>query len=174
MAARRKNPMEYRTLGNVAYIPEYDGSAVRTPRREQGPQRKRKSHPQVRVRKAGAVAPFAVVGFFMVGVLTALLLFSYAQFVVASDEVISLRNELNTLKKENTTLSAQYEQVFDIACIQKAAGGEMVRPTGDQIMYIDLSEPDKVTVYGETAEGGLNGLLDGAKNVLSVVVEYFR
>ena len=38
----------------------------------------------------------------------------------------------------------------------------MIRPTGDQVEYIDLSEPDSVVVYGqEDAKTGIPGLLAG-------------
>ena len=62
--------------------------------------------------------------------------------------MVSLRRELSSLKEENITLSAQYEKVFDLATIQAAVGDTMIRPTGDQVVYIDLSAPDTVTVYG--------------------------
>ena len=72
--------------------------------------------------------PFAVIGFAAVGVFAALLMFSYAQFVVANDAVVTLRNDLKTLQAENVTLSAQYEQVFDMERIQAAVGTRWSAP----------------------------------------------
>ena len=51
----------------------------------------------------------------------------------------------------------------------------MIRPTGDQVVYIDLSAPDTVTVYGEpSVADGLQNLLDGVEDVFSSIIEYFR
>ena len=73
------------------------------------------------------------------------------------------------------TLSAQYEKVFDLATVQKAVEDTMVRPTGDQVVYIDLSEPDTVIVFEE--EKGMSGLqtiADGIESIFVSITEYFR
>lgn len=87
-----------------------------------------------------------MIGFLAVGVFAALLLLSYTQYAVLTDQVVTLRSELTTLQTENATLSAEYEKVFDMERIQAAVGDTMIRPTGDQVEYIDLSEPDSVVV----------------------------
>ena len=118
---------------------------------------------------------FAVVGFLAVGVFAALLLLSYVQLTVTSDELVGLRSQLTQLESENATLSAQYEQVFDAEHIQQAVGDTMVRPTSDQVTYIDLSEPDSVVVYDQQERtGGISGLLEGIQDVFSSLIEYFR
>jgi len=184
---RRRNTTEYRTYGSVAYAPAYDGSAVRAPRREEELRRAPAPYPkrqqQIRkreraraeVRQAGAVAPFAVVGFLAVALFAVMLITSYAQLTVANDEMVSLRRQLSDLKTENTTLSAQYEKVFDLATIQAAVGDTMIRPSSDQVVYIDLSAPDTVTVYqGSSAVSGLEDLLKGIGDLFGGIIEYFR
>ncbi len=182
---RRKNTIPYRTYGSAAYSPAYDGNAARVPRREEEPRRapvpqpkkpvRRQERTRVEVRQAGAVAPFAVVGFLAVAVFAVMLITSYTQLMVANNEMVTLRRELSSLKEENITLSAQYEKVFDLATIQAAVGDTMIRPTGDQVVYIDLSAPDTVTVYGEpSVADGLQNLLDGVEDVFSSIIEYFR
>ena len=105
----------------------------------------------------------------------ALLLLSYTQYAVLTDQVVTLRSELTTLQTENATLSAEYEKVFDMERIQAAVGDTMIRPTGDQVEYIDLSEPDSVVVYGqEDAKTGIPGLLAGLEEIISSLIEYFR
>ena len=173
MASRHRSNSTYRTYGSVAYAPAYDGSAVRAPGRESTLQPRPKVRP--RTREAGEVSPFAVIGFAAVGVFAALLMFSYAQFVVANDAVVTLRNDLKTLQAENVTLSARYEQVFDMERIQAAVGDTMVRPTEEQIVYLDLSEPDSVVLYGEEeTASGVRGALQGLKNIVRELTEYFR
>lgn len=183
---RRHNTMEYRTYGSVAYAPAYDGSAVRAPRREEELQRAPKPYPQrkqqvrkrerakVQVRPAGAVAPFAVIGFLAVAIFAVMLVTSYAQLTVANDEMVRLRSELSTLKSDNATLTAQYEKVFDLATIQAAVGETMVRPTSDQVVYIDLSAPDTVTVYQEERGSEVTTIFQVIGDFSECIIEYFR
>lgn len=183
---RRRNTTAYSTYGSVAYAPVYDGTAVRAPRREEELRRAPAPYPkhrqQVRkreraraeVRQAGAVAPFAVVGFLAVIIFAAMLMTSYAQLTVANDEMVSLRRELSALKSDNATLTAQYEKVFDLATIQEVVGDTMVRPTSEQVVYIDLSAPDTVTVYQGGGSSGLGSLLGGIGDIFDSIIEYFR
>ena len=121
------------------------------------------------------MAPFAVVGFLAVALFAIMLVMSYAQLTVVNGEMVSLRNELSDLQSENAVLTAQYEKVFDMDTLEAAVGSTMVRPGNEQITYIDLSEPDTVTVYGEESTGtGLMGALDSAGQLLGDLIEYFR
>jgi len=188
MATRRRFTTRYDSYGSVAYAPVYEGNTVRAPRREQeeevrrAPQPRRREQPrrrqlqrtQVEVRQAGAVAPFAVIGFLAVVMFAAMLLASHAQCTVLNAEVVQLRGELSTLQAENAKLSARYEQVFDMDKIQAAVGETMVRPTGSQAVYLDLSEPDTVVVYQNAGDNRLMDALTGVKETLGDLIEYFR
>lgn len=179
---RRKQGTSYNTYGSVAYAPAYQSGAVRAPGYEETarplPRKKSKERlralerAQVRVREAGMVSPFAVVGFLAVGVFAALLLVSYVQLATVSDQMLSMRGELTQLQTLNADLSAQYERVFDINRIQQAIGDTMVRPTADQIVYIDLAEPDNVVIYGEQQPQG--SFTESIQEITSNLVEYFH
>ena len=184
---RHRHTTTYSTYGSVAYAPAYDGSAVRAPRREEELRRapapypkrreqvRRQERARVQVRQAGAVAPFAVVGFLAVAIFAAMLITSYSQLTVANDEMVSLRRELSALQDEHAKLSAQYEKVFDLATVEAAVGDTMVRPTNEQVVYIDLSAPDTVTVYqGNGGTSWLQRIADGAGEVFGSIIEYFR
>lgn len=183
---RRRTTNEYKTYGSVAYAPSYGGAGVRVPQGHEAPQtvphpkqreqvRKRTLvRTRVQVRPAGHIAPFAVVGFLAVAIFAVMLVMSYAQLAVANDQAVALRRQLQTLESENAILTAQYERVFDMEKLQAAVGGNMIRPTDDQIVYIDLSEPDNVTVYGEQGTSGVVGALESAGEILGRIVEYFR
>ena len=107
--------------------------------------------------------------------MAALVVMSYAQCVVANDQVVSLRSELTDLQDQNVILSAQYERVFDMERIQQAVGDTMVRPTNDQVVYLDLSQPDSVVLYGEEERStGFAGMLEGLADIAASFVEYFR
>lgn len=186
MAYRHRSTTGYDTSGSAVYAPIYDGSAVRIPRREeelytpprpqhnQRVRREKLTRTQAQVREAGEIAPFAVVGFFAVAVLAALLLLSYTQSTVLNAQVVSLRSQLNGLETEHATLSAQYERVFDMETIEAAVGETMIRPTKDQAVYIDLSEPDTVVVYNKEEENVLVTALKSVGQTLGEMIEYFR
>ena len=121
------------------------------------------------------MAPFAVVGFLAVAVFAVMLIASYTQLTVANDEMVSLRRELSSLQSENAKLSAQYEKVFDLATIQAVVGDTMVRPTNEQVVYIDLSAPDTVTVYQSGGGDSLfQRIVDGVGDIFGSIIEYFR
>ncbi|MCI9186057.1 MAG: hypothetical protein HFF33_01705 [Oscillospiraceae bacterium] len=184
MASRRRSSKQipYRTYGNVAYAPAYEGNASPHKKEKTAPRPKQRplirgktfARTHVQVREAGEVSVFAVMGFLAVGVLAALLMFSFSQQTVLNRELNDLRKELSILESDNATLSAQYEKVFDLERIQQAVGDQMVRPTTDQIVYIDLSEPDNVILYGEERTGGIAGALQGFQDVLSSIAAYFH
>lgn len=182
MAARQRTSA-YRTNGSVAYAPAYSGNTVRSPKRGQDtrslpkrtPRNEEQVRPQAQVRQAGQVAPFAVVGFLAVGVFAVLLLLSTLQLHMASDNLVGLRNQLSAVQTERAALSAQYEQLFDTEHLQAAVGGTMIRPTADQITYLDMSQPDTVVVHrAGTGVSFVDNAVRGAKGLFSDVVEYFR
>ena len=181
MAARQRMTT-YRTNGSAAYAPVYEGNVVRNPRRQEeqysvpkrAPKRRPVERPQVEVRQAGHVAPFGVVGFLAVGVFAVLLLLSYLQLHMVSDSVVALRGQLSDLQAQHASLSAQYEQVFDMEHLEAAVSATMIRPTADQITYIDMSQPDSVVLHaGASPVAGAAGAIRGVQEIVSTIVEYF-
>lgn len=142
----------YNSYGNVAYAPE----KVDVPTNPRQPQKNRPekrpvqrplTRKRVEVREAGAISLDAIIGFLCAGALSALVMSSYAELTTSSDRVVQLRRELQQLESEKSLLSAQYEKHFDIKRIEEALGDEMIRPSNEQVVYIDLSQPDAVTVF---------------------------
>ena len=79
-----------------------------------------------------------VVGFLAVGVFAALVLMSYVRLTVVSDQVVSLRSELDSLKTEESKLMARYDLAFDLSAIeaQVTADGSMTKPqSGHCLLY---------------------------------------
>ena len=178
---RRSRTSQYDTVAYGAY----DGSAARQLRREEvlqprplvRPRERAVARPKVRVREAGYVSPFAVAGFLAIGVFAVLLLFSYARLTVIADQVVELRNETASLQSEEAKLRAQYELAYDLEAIETemTGTGTMVKPQSGQIIYVDLSEPDSVTLFRqEESAGGLTGAVDSVKSILTEIVEYFQ
>lgn len=189
MAARRRGSTAYSTYGSVAYAPVYDGNAVRAPRREEEgysqpaprPKQRENIHKKnlvrtrVQVREAGQIAPFAVVGFLAVAVFAVMVVMSYAHLTMANQELVALRTELAALQTDNAALVTQYEKIFDLDSFRSAEGDAMVRPSSDQVVYIDLSEPDAVVVFETSGLArGLGTLKYQIDGLVDLVVEYFR
>ena len=183
MATAAKRRTEYRTYQRVSYG-AYDGSAARQlereevlqPRPQVRPRERTAVRPRVQVREAGRVSVFAVTGFLAVGLLAVLLLFSYVNLAVISDQVVDLRSELTTLQSEEAKLRAQYELAYDLNAIEEqvSASGSMVKPQSGQVIYVDLSEPDSVEFFRqETGSTGASGMLASVKSIGSGIVEYF-
>lgn len=179
-AGQRKYRQGYQTMPNAAY----DGSAVRRLEREEVLQprprtreRQRElARPKIKAREAGSVSLFAVTGFAAVAVFAVLLLFSLVELNTLSSDVVSMRRQMVELQSEEAVLRAQYEMCYDLGTIEENVlnSGTMVKPQGGQMIYVDLSEPDTVTRYGDESKPGLAGLLDSAMGVLANLVEYFN
>ena len=185
MATRRndtRNTRRYRTNGSAAYQPEYEQEPVRrerssaAPARRPEPRRRPQTRPRrrpavrlnIEVREQGAVAPFTVVGLFVVLACALLLVVNTSRLAVANNDIVELRDQLSDLQDENRNLQAKYELMFDLEAIEKQllADGSMIRPGAGQTVYLDLSAPDSV-VYYDGAGTGLSALLQRAEDYLA-------
>lgn len=176
---RRSNQVTY---GNVAYDLNYQRNVVPAPdgvepyrrprpRKQERPgtrQRRRVvARPKVRLRPKEAIAPFAVLGFALVAVMAVLVLVSYVQLNSVYADTVALRNELTALQLEESALKAEYEEVFNTDVLNKAVkkAGNLKPATSDQVVYVELSDPDNIVVYEQEQEsGGISAFLE---NVLS-------
>jgi cell division protein FtsB len=159
--ARRRTSL-YETYGSVAYDPAWEGGAVAAPgggeivrpRPRVRPKERTLARPHVRVRQAGKVSPFAVVGFLCVGVLAVLLLMCCVRLTVLNDQSVQLRAQLAQLQEEESKLLTQYEMAYDLQAMEEqlTADGTMVKPSSSQMVVLDLSEPDNVVIYDQTED----------------------
>lgn len=163
----------------------YDGSAVRRlereevlqPRPQVRPRKRALTRPKIQVREAGQISLFSVVGLLAVGVFAVLTLMTYVELTVISEEVVTMKSQMEVLKSEEAQLRAQYELAYDLNSIEAAvtARGAMVKPQSSQIFYVDLSEPDSVVFFdAEEPVTGAKGAWESLRSVWSNVVEYFR
>lgn len=181
-AARRKSRYDHPrgTYGNLAYAQpatrplERGGAEVLRPQPKVRPRERALTRPKVRVREAGQISVFAVVGFLAVGVFAVLLMLSTVQLTMVSDEVVSLRSELSDLQSEEAKLMAQYELAFDPSTIEEkvTADGSMVKPAAGQIYTLDLSEADSVVHYDQESTG--MGFLATVQGMIDSALSYFR
>ena len=83
--------------------------------------------------------------------------------------------QLTELQTENVTLTAQHEQMFDLATVKEVAeAAGMSKPSSSQIYYIDLSEGDSAVVYQQEESNLLSRLLTSLNHGIYAVVEYFE
>ena len=140
-----------------------------------------KAKPRVRslskaqVRQRQKVSVLSVLGVGAAIGLAVMVLMSYIQLTIISDEVVSLQNQLEELQTENVTLTAQHEQMFDLATVKEVAeAAGMSKPSSSQIYYIDLSEGDSAVVYQQEESNLLSRLLTSLNHGIYAVVEYFE
>ena len=156
MADQVRRRRRYDPYRNVSY--SYDGSAVRVsdpveaprpaprPRKSARRQAEYQTRPQVEVRPAGKVAPFAVGGFLCVAVMAVLILLSFVELSTISQDMVALDGRITELRSEEASLRARYELAYDLGAIEKnvTADGSMARPQEGQMVYVSLAEPDRV------------------------------
>lgn len=129
---------------------------------------------KVRVRERQYVSKLAVLGVAAIIGLAILVLMNYVQLTVLSSETVALREELEALETENVILTAQYEQMFDMASVKEAAeAAGMGKPSSGQIFRLELSGGDSAVVYQKEEPGLFSRLLSSLHGGIYAVVEYF-
>lgn len=176
------------TYGNVAYDLDYMGNvAVERGTSQQVYQPQPKVRPRqrirarartkVQVREQEKVSVFAVTGFLAVALVAVVVLLSYIQLYEVNTQVVNLRSQMSTLKTEEAKLNAQYEREFDLQSLEESmlSTGTMVQPKSNQIIYMDLSQPDNVVIYNNEEESGaVENFFREVQDLLGDVVEFFR
>ena len=120
------------------------------------------------MRLCDAVAAFPSV------LLALVVLAHYIQLTQLSSEAVELKEELASLQTENAVLTAQYEQMFDLASVREAAEAMgMTKPSSSQIYYIDLTEGDSAVVYQEANPGPWDKIRSSLRRGMYAAMEYF-
>ena len=117
-----------------------------------------------------------VLGVTAVIAMAVMLLLSYVQLTTLAADTVTLRSELTALEAENVTLTAQHEQMFDMATVKEvAAAAGMAKPTSSQITYLDITSEDSATVYQTESDRPsiLSRMLSSLHHGVYAVVEYF-
>lgn len=155
-----------RELEHAGRMPHHEEQALpKVHRREQALVRERQPVPVLTVLGVTAVIAMAV-----------MLLLSYVQLTTLAADTVTLRSELTALEAENVTLTAQHEQMFDMATVKEvAAAAGMAKPTSSQIAYLDITSEDSATVYQSESDRPsiLSRMLSSLHHGVYAVVEYF-
>ncbi len=117
------------------------------------------SRVKVNLRPKEAYSPLPAVGLLAVAFMAVLIIMSMIQLNAVYAETVTVRDSLTALEQEESDLLAEYERVFDHAVLAAAvesaedSGLQLAPVRSNQIVYLDLSEPDNAVVYGEAPTG---------------------
>ena len=172
--------------GSLAYELDWDlrerelshaGEAPREQERRRSEERSRaKVHTAVhaQVREAQHVSPVSVLGVLATFAMAFLVLYSYIDLTMLSTETVALQQELETLETEQVALTAEYQQMFDLAAVKEAArAAGMDKPSSSQVCYIDLSVGDSAEIYREEKPSALSRVAASMHKATDALVEYF-
>ena len=127
------------------------------------------------VRQRQKVSVLSVLGVGAAIGLAVLVLMGYIQLTAISSQVVDLQEELEALETENVSLTAQHEQMFDLATVKEVAeAAGMSQPSSSQIYYIDLSRGDSAVVYQQEEPNLFSRLLTSLNHGIYAVIEYFE
>ena len=98
---------------------EHAGEVPRHERTQAAPKVYHKE--QVLVRERQAIPVLSVLGVTAVAVAAVMLLLSYVQLTTLAADTVALKSELTVLQAENVSLTAQHEQMFDMATVKEVA-----------------------------------------------------
>ena len=184
-AARREFPTQYNNslvYGNLAYdldreVLEHDlrhAGKIRQEETVARPVTKTKVVARPLVREAQHVSLLSVAGFMAVAVMAVMVLMSSVALTQLSADVVSLKNQLAALESKNVILTAEYQQMYDLAAVRETAeAAGMAKPVSGQVHYLDMSDGDSAMVYQTESPNVLARLMTSLHQGASTVVEYF-
>ncbi|MBR3641572.1 MAG: hypothetical protein IKN53_06045 [Oscillibacter sp.] len=130
---------------------------------------------EAQVRKAQRVSVLSVLGVMACAALAVLLLMNYVRLTTLASDTVSLKKQLTVLEAEKVSLSAQYEQMFDMATVKRvAAEAGMTKPSASQVFYLDLSGEDSAVIYETEDTTVLSRVLTSLHHGVYAVMEYFE
>ena len=168
-------------MANYAYKESTAIDYRRAAQRQQEQEQKRSSGlralPENQVVKQVAHVPYlkyAAIGLCVFAVLLAILS-SYTAITELAYQNSSLRKQIATLEGENKGLQAKKERMYNLTFVEEYAQTElgMVKMEQSDITYVDLSNPETMLVYGDSAATA-PAWLSAMGHWLQGVVEYLR
>lgn len=180
MAADERRRYDRTTEGNVAYDLNYQRNAVPVPdggepypqprrqtrtRSGEVARRRMTTRTRVRLRPRESVAVFPIVGFALAAVLAVMVLVSNVQLNSVYSRTVSLQSQLTQLQTEGEKLRAEYEAVFNQEMLNEAVkkAGTLTPANSNQIVYVELSDPDNVIVYNQEEKTEIERFLDSVR-----------
>ncbi|MBO4418396.1 MAG: hypothetical protein J5789_00995 [Oscillospiraceae bacterium] len=164
---------KYDFYGSAAY--DVRTTAVPRPRParlpEEKPLPKAKQAPKPRL----AIAPLAVVGLIVVGVLLMMVVYSYVQLYEATDRIGELSKDLASAQVATEKIRSTYESRIDLAQVEaRAKELGMTQPSARQTVYLNIAGADHAEVLQVDQRGFLEKAWDAVSDSFNGVLEYFH
>ena len=130
--------------------------------------------PAPRRRRRAGVRPSLVACIAILAVTSVYILFCQMQLTQLTAEVSDQNETLSELTAENVSLNTKRVNSMSIDEVEEYAANElgMVKMDNSQIEYVELTNPDSVTVANSGAS--LDTLFAGLARSFSAIVEYIR
>ena len=162
------------TSGNVAYdLSRFDKrrrvrEAVMQAPAERGVATQRKAVPREKL-------SFRVILLYaLIAGLAALLLSNYMTLTILTDDLSKLAGDLEDLQNEEIILQKQYDQRYILSDIETYAVNTlgMVKLESNMMEYIELSNPDTITMIDPYQDNKVTGLFDKIAEYVKEFLEF--
>lgn len=165
----------YRTNGAAAYDVRYTDyqrgteAPVRQPARKQAP----KTQPKKQAREQLTVAPMAVLGMLLAGVMLLLVVCGYVQLYEVTNEVGALEDQVVLLQEQNSRLQSSYDEKIDLTAVEAAATElGMHAPNSKQTVYLNLTGRDKAEILETEDIGFFEYIFEAFRSTGQRLIEY--
>ena len=101
---------------------------------------------------------------------------SYDRVNTLTTQAAAKESELAALESDGNALNAKKEQRFNLTYVEDVAVNQlgMVKLDKNQITYVAISNPEKITVAGSEPAESASGLVAGIVKSFNAVVEYLN
>lgn len=127
----------------------------------------------VKTKAQPVVSASTIIGFIMIGVLMFCLVLNYMRLNELNIKVASLQKDYTELKGRAAILRVENEKKYSKIRIEDLAQNlGMTRPTNDQIVYINMSQPDTGVILSGPQRK--TDFLNGIKTFFFAAVDFFK
>lgn len=179
-AARKLYRQREAVYGSLAYDLERElrerelGHAGEAQREVSQPKAREAALPKTAVRERQRVSALSVLGFMAVGAMAVLVLLGNVALTALSADVAELKTQISALDTDYVTLSAQYQQIYDLSSVKEAAeAAGMAKPRASQVFYVDLSGGDSAVAYQKQEPSVFGKAAAALSDGVRAVMEYF-
>lgn len=119
------------------------------------------------------IPALTIVSLIAVAFLMFTVVLNYMNLYEVTMQISEKSAEYAALKSEEAILQVQSEQQLNVRRMEELASElGMSRPSNDQIIYLDLSAPDRGVILAENGNG--TDFLSGIESIFVAAVDFFR
>lgn len=131
-----------------------------------------KSAVKAKAKAKSRISLFAMVSYVALFTLFLFIVMNYMRLNEITIETSRLQSELARLENEEARLKIEYERKTNLREVDaRASELGLYSPGADQIVYIDISRPDRAEIYGSDKP---EGFIDGVRTLFVAVADFFE